>query len=339
MIIDINTIKPKRIINRVRLLYSFISKKPYSNGLPLEVGIEIINKCNLRCIMCPYQDMIEHHTRPQKQMDFTLFKKIIDEISSFVELVYLHGLGEPLLHPQLWDFIKYAKEKGLRVGISTNATLLTKKQSVALLNSTVDYLILALDGSSKTTYEKIRVGANFQQVENNINTYLNLKRQSKKSPFTVLQFITLNENEKEKELFSKKWRIPGVDAIRIKSKIDLRQENRNHQIEIDPYCFHLYRMLNILSDGTVVPCCNDIHGVYPLGNLQNDHLITLWNNEKMAKLRKINFQRQRQKIDLCRNCSYPQPTLIEIIGVLTFDHLTVKKLLSLFENSIISKIL
>lgn len=330
--IDKNTFLPQKIANRARLLFDFLNKREKTGGLPLEIGIEVINVCNLRCIMCPYEEMVTKRTRPQKKMSFTLFKKIIDEIAPFAELIYLHGLGEPLLHPQIFKFIQYAKDKGIRVGISTNAMLLDKIKSKKLLDLGIDYVILAMDGATKEIYEKIRVGGNFEQVEENIKNFLQMKKRRKKAPFTVIQFIAMKENEKEVSLFLAKWQRKGADVVRIKPKIALRDEDKKGRVRITPYCFHIFRQLNIYSDGTVTPCCEDVHGRYPLGNVKKEGIKKLWNSQKMKILRKKNFQRKREQINICKTCLYPQPNILESIGVMAFDHLTVKKILPRIEN-------
>lgn len=330
--IDRNLFLPSKVVNRARLLFDFLVRREKTKGLPLEIGVEIINVCNLRCIMCPYGEMVAKKTRPQKKMSFSLFKKIIDEIASFAELIYLHGLGEPLLHPQIFEFINYAKEKDIRVGISTNVMLLDKKRSKKLLDSGIDYLILAMDGATKETYEKIRVGGDFGRVEKNIKNFLKMKKERKKKPFVVIQFITMEENEKEIDLFLKKWQGKGADVVRIKPKISLKDKDKRGKAKITPYCFHIFRQLNINSDGTVVPCCEDVHGRYPLGNVKKSSLKELWNSEKMQILRKKNFQNKRQEINICKTCLYPQPTTLETVGVMIFDHLTVKKILPRIEN-------
>ncbi len=332
MIVDQNTFLPSKIKNRLILLFNFLTKKEKTKGLPLEIGIEIINVCNLACIMCPYSEMITKKTRPQRKMSFSLFKKVINEIAPFAELIYLHGLGEPLLHPQIFEFIDYAKKKGLRVGISTNATVLDKQKNIRLLDKKIDYLILAIDGATKETYEKIRVGGNFEQVEENIKNFLQLKNERKRKLFTVIQFITMEENEKEVDLFLKKWQGKGADVVRVKPKIALRDEDKKGRVKITPYCFHIFRQLNIYSDGTVISCCEDVHGRYPLGNVKKDNLKKLWNSQKMQNMRKKNFQNKRSQINICKTCLYPQPTIWEAIGVMVFDHLTVKKILPRVEN-------
>lgn len=320
------------IINRAKLLRDFLAKKEKVSGLPLAICLETINLCNLRCTMCAYNDMVAKKTRPVAKMKFPLFKKIIDEAAPFVELVYLHILGEPLLHPQMFKFIQYAKKKGIKVGFSTNVMLLDKAKSKKLLSSGIDYIILAMDGATKETYEKIRVGGHFKQVEKNIKTFLQMKKKIKKPPFVVIQFIRVPENEKEADLFSKKWRGKGADAIRIKNIIPARDKDRHGKPQTAPYCFHIFCQLNILSDGTVVACCEDVHGYYPLGNVKNQSLKEIWNGPKMRTLRRKNFQKKREEINICKTCFYPQPNFLEAVGVMLFNHLTVKKILPRIEN-------
>ncbi len=334
MIVDQNTFLPNKIKNRLSLLSDFLTKREKTKGLPLEIGIEVINICNLSCIMCPYEEMVAKKIRPPGKMKFSLFKKIIDEIAPLAELVYLHGLGEPLLHPQIFKFIEYAKDKGLRVGISTNAMLLNEEESRKLLDARIDYVILAMDGATKKTYEKIRVGGDFERVEKNIKNFLQMKEnpRAREKPFMVIQFITMKENEKEVFLFLKKWQGKGADVVRIKPKIALRDDDKKGGVKITPYCFHIFRQLNIFSDGTVLACCEDVHGRYPLGNVKEERLREIWNNSKMQNLRKKNFQKKREEINICKTCLYPQPTILEAIGVMIFDHLTVKKILPRIEN-------
>ena len=330
--IDRNTFSPLKVANRIRLLRDFLWKKNSVSGWPLEVGIEVTNFCNLHCVMCPYQEMVKTKARPQGRMEFDLFKKIIDEIAPFVELVYLHGMGEALLHPRLFEFIDYAKEKGVRVGLSTNATLLGKAKSQKLLATKIDYLIFGLDGLTKKTYEKIRRGGDFEKTVENVNDFLELKVRGNHQAFVVVQLIEMKENSVEAEGFKKYWHLPGVDVVRVKPKIALKPADKKTKPRHQPYCFHLFRQLNINWDGTVVPCCEDVFGHYILGNVQDQDLKRLWNGPKNQALRKINFENNRAKVELCRNCNYPQPGLLQAAGALVFDHLTIKKLLPRLEK-------
>ena len=94
-------------------------------------------------------------------MQFSLFKKIIDETKDYVELVDLDLYGESMLNPDIYKMIKYAKTNGLNTLLNTNATLLNKENSRKLIHSGLDILIISFDGTSKETYELIRREGNF----------------------------------------------------------------------------------------------------------------------------------------------------------------------------------
>lgn len=317
-----------KFINRLKLATSYFLKFSKVWGMPVEASIEITSYCNLKCIMCSRKTM----TRPIKNMDFSLFQKSIDELSPFVELVYLHGLGEPLFNKDLYKMIDYAKKKGLKVGISTNATILDKKASQKLLNSKIDYIIFALDGATKETYEKIRVGGNFTKVEQNINNFLEMKKKRNNAPYVVIQFIKMPENEREVDLFLQKWRNKGAEAVRVKPVVDFFSKEKLKRASLTSRCLYPYRMVNIFFDGQVIPCCEDNYAKYPLGNLEENSLPEIWNGSKAQFLRSKLANGERDMVSICRHCHYPQPSILGILGITIFDNLTVKKILPLLER-------
>jgi len=317
-----------KFFNRTKLAASYFLGRSKVWGLPVEASIEVTTRCNLACTMCPRQKI----NRPIKEMKLSLFEKIIKEMKDYAELVYLHGLGEPLLNKNLFKMIGLAKKNGLKVGISTNATLLDKKAANMLLNSGIDYIIFAVDGATKKTYEKIRVGGDFTQVEQNIKNFLTLKKKKKKAPFVVIQFIKMPENEKEVGLFLEKWRHSGAEAVRVKPVVDFFSRKQTWKVSLTNRCFYPYRMINIYFDGTVVPCCEDNFGNYALGNIKEKSLREIWNGLPAQQLRQQLKKGKSQQIDLCRSCRYPQPSTWGILGVTLFDNLKVKKILPFLER-------
>ena len=85
-----------------------------------KIYIEINNTCNFSCSFCI------HTNRCKKYMSIDEFKHIINEIKGYTDYVYLHIMGEPLLHKDVEKMIRYANDKGLMVGITTNGVLLDK---------------------------------------------------------------------------------------------------------------------------------------------------------------------------------------------------------------------
>lgn len=315
--------------NRLNLIQDYLFKRTKMIGLPVELVIEVTNNCNLNCSMCTRANM----TREVGYMSWELYCKIVNEVSDYLELLYLHGLGEPLFHPQIFKIIKYAKDKRLPVGLSTNATLLTPEMSKKLISSGLDYLIIAIDAVTRATYKKVRGENQFEQVEKNVKNYLKIKNTSKRSPFTVIQFVKTKDNQHETDKFVRRWKRLGANTIRIKKVIDLKKEHSDPRKygKTQP-CFYIWRQLNLVTwNGRFVsPCCMDDGGKYPLGDANYETINQLWNSSKMIALRES--QLNGNLLELCRECPYPQPGEIARLGSLLTPDLMVKKSLPFFER-------
>ena len=91
-----------------------------------------------------------------------LFLKILDDAKFFTDPCWFHWFGEPLMHPRLFEQIALAKSRGVpNLGISTNGTLLDATRPRAILDSPLDTLMIAVDGTSKEVYERIRISSTF----------------------------------------------------------------------------------------------------------------------------------------------------------------------------------
>ncbi|WP_192814699.1 radical SAM protein, partial [Treponema pedis] len=106
---------------------------------PLQVGLNVTNKCNLKCVHC---------SKKNKNEDMLNWKEIIDICKNKEVLnIYLTG-GEPFLHNDILEIIKYIKEKKITLSILTNGILLTEhicRNLAALLNNNTDYMQISID--------------------------------------------------------------------------------------------------------------------------------------------------------------------------------------------------
>lgn len=315
------------ISGRMRVLRNYFLRKAVVSSLPLEIGIEVTNRCNLKCLMCAREEM----TRPIGDMSFDLLKKILDEVKSYAELVYLHGDGEPFLYSQLFESIRYAKNNKLNVGMSTNAVFLNRDNAKLLIDSKIDYLIIALDGFTKETYEKIRVNGNYEQVLANVQNFMEAKIRSKSKIFTVIQFIEMEENRHEVQAFYEHWKKYSPSAIRIKPYVRLIGNELN-QTKFNSPCFYLWRQAMIDWDGTVFPCCVDTNSKYNLGNVSNKRLSEIWNDSPMVRFRTAHLNGRQNKIDICNTCDMPQLNNVAVLGSSFFDSCFSKKMLPQIER-------
>ena len=299
--------------NRKKLVRSYLGRNPRSAGLPLYVVIESTNRCNLDCVMCPRTEM----NRSTGNMDFDLFKEIIDQVAPTVDFLYLHLFGEPLLNKHILEMIAYGGEKGLKIGLSTNITLLDKDVSQAILAGKLSFLILACDGYDEESFRNRRKGVDFAVVLRNMESFRDIRRQAGgDGPRTVVQTIKFPDmSEDYEEQYKKFWEGFGADNVCVK-----RMQNWAHQSEkVNAYslesdhplddsrdvCVEPWRGLAIYWDGRVVPCCNDYSGKEILGDLKRQTIAEVWNSERYADFRKMHASGNRKDSALCRKCDFP----------------------------------
>ena len=128
--------------------------------------IEPTNQCNLDCRTCIRNVWDE----PQGMMSEDVFSRVMDGLAAFspVPAAFFGGFGEPLFHPGIVEMVRQAKSLGTSVELITNATLLTKGLSRALIEAGLDILWVSLDGARPESYADIRLGAALPQVLENL---------------------------------------------------------------------------------------------------------------------------------------------------------------------------
>jgi pyrroloquinoline quinone biosynthesis protein E len=168
--------------------------------MPFIVQIEPTTKCNLNCISCTHstytKDMIG-------DLSFENFKKIINQIPTAL-IVKLQGMGEPFFNHDIVNMLKYSKQKGMITEVISNGTILNEEALKYL-----DSLVFSFDGATKKTYEKIRVGSNFERVVGNIKKAVKLK----KDTTICMSIVVLKENINELKEFVDLAKGLGVDAV------------------------------------------------------------------------------------------------------------------------------
>jgi radical SAM protein with 4Fe4S-binding SPASM domain len=283
--------------------------------------------------MCPRENLYF----PPKDMELSLFKKIIDEGKDYLEFAVPYGVGEPLLNPEIYEMIAYCKQVGIPSGLSTNATVLTEDASRKLIEAGLDYVIFAFDGATRETFEKYRKGADFERVRNNILGFLEVKRKLNSKIFCIIQLVRLKENQSEIPALIRMWRIEGIDEVRIKKDevhnegSAIPGENLNRPPLKHP-CYLLWRgPMYVHYDGTVFPCCY-IYPEEPVGNLKKNSLQEIWNSEGMVRLREAHIKGDLRDYRTCRNCPAARPRLPVTLGSFLINTHSVRKAIPFFER-------
>lgn len=114
------------------------------------IYLELTNACNFTCDYCP----IDQQTRKKTIMSSEFARSIIDQIADN-DLTYFltfHLMGEPYLHRDLCALTGYTEERGLRVRLLTNGSLLEKKRNEALFKNNLTRLEVGFRTPNDTSF-------------------------------------------------------------------------------------------------------------------------------------------------------------------------------------------
>ena len=260
----------------------------YIPPMPAVYWLDITRQCNLRCVMCPQSRGL---ARRSAKMPMEMFRGIIDDVCANRPLIKLYLSGEPLLHDRLFDMVDYAAVRGCRTMIHTNATVLTDDVSRKILASPLASVSFSFDGCTAEIYEKLRPPAKFDHVRSNIRRYLALRAQNGGGPHTTIEIIRMRETEPFIDAFIEEWSASGVDDVHVTDYMmwhdtveDRRVASASDDTGYNP-CAAPFRHGSILADGTVVPCCMDVNGQLPLGNVTENRFRDIWLNNDYRQLR------------------------------------------------------
>lgn len=273
---------------------------------PVDVIIETTGYCNLRCIMCPYSSV----KRPKGEMSFNTFKRIVDEIAreNPATRIWLAIMGEPLMmKDRLIKMIVYAKKQGIvEVNVNTNAVFMTPDISQKLIAVKLDRVLASIDAATKSSYDKIRVGGDFDAVVRNVEELLRLKQKANAdAPEIVVQFIVMDENENEVEQFKDYW-LKRDAVVKIRPKLGWGDVVQSSVLDITAKkterfpCAWLTRTVSIHWDGTFAQCDADYEGIYSPGSLAKQTIKELWNTE-IARRRNRHWHNDYD-FEPCKNC-------------------------------------
>ncbi|MFM7017034.1 MAG: radical SAM/SPASM domain-containing protein [Bacteroidota bacterium] len=309
------------------LIYSsyFISKwlkKSINWGQPIAFSFEPTTSCNLRCPECP--SGLRSFTRPTGMLDSTFFKKVIDETTSHLWYLIFYFQGEPYLHPEFTELVKYASSKKIYTATSTNAHYLTDANARKTVESGLDRLIISIDGTTQDVYQQYRIGGKLEKVIEGTKNIVKWKKSLKSpTPHIIFQFLVVKPNEHQLQEVIKLAEEIGVDEVAFKTAQVNEYEHGNPLIpSIEKYsrykkksdgtyeiknkllnqCWKMWHSCVITWDGSVVPCCFDKDATHSMGNLQDAPFQDVWNSEAYQNFRS-QLLKSREEIDICKNCT------------------------------------
>ncbi|UDQ88369.1 radical SAM protein [Xanthobacter autotrophicus] len=188
---------------------------------PVCLYLETTNRCNLLCTTCPrtYEEL-----EPPADMSWELFTSIVDQIPD-LERCVLHGVGEPMLVPDLDRMVRYLKDRGTYVLFNTNGTVLTQKNGRAMIAAGLDELRVSLDAANAHSYRAIRGKNYFDRILKNVRAFRDLQeREGHTNPRVSAWLTGLKETISELPDFVRVAAELGVREVYLQRLVFFEQE-------------------------------------------------------------------------------------------------------------------
>lgn len=266
------------------------------------VHIELTSNCNLKCKMCLAQ-------KNKDILSFEQFLKIIEQLKRFndegktdIVNVEIAGHGEPLLYKDIIKVLKIVKSNFRRISLVTNGVLLTEEMSKKILELEIDHIEISITGVDPIIYSEFQGYEcnKLDEVLNNINNLINVKRMLKKKTTISVSYIKSDSSSSHISKYINYWKKRHVDRIYIHPLITDAEINATKCKS----CYMIGQSLFIHSNGDVKVCCYDFKRELVIGNMINNTLESILSSNKYVSLinrnQKLEFDEMPQ---VCQRCS------------------------------------
>lgn len=260
-----------------------------------KVYVEVTNRCNLSCDFCI------KNKRETKNISLEEFNIILTKLKPYTKYLYLHILGEPLMHPKINELIDVASND-FNINITTNGYLIKKIKN----NGNIRQLNISLHSFDERYKMPLEEYLNniFGCIDNLINkkTYISLRLWVKTKNYNQIIDCINKRYNCNVDLSNGSYKIKDylfVDTFREFIWPDLNNNYYNEKGK----CYGLKTHIGILVDGTIVPCCLDSAGVINLGNIYKEELDSVINKKRCHYMIE-GFNNNIKKEELCKHCGF-----------------------------------
>jgi MoaA/NifB/PqqE/SkfB family radical SAM enzyme len=189
-----------------------VSRPAIVGALPRSLYLETTNRCDSKCQTC-----IRTFTTLEQPADLTLERvRMIVEQFPALDRVVLHGIGEPLLNPQIFDIVAHLKTRVPAVLFNSDAIGLTRARAVRLVESGLDEYRVSMDAATAATFRKLRGVDCFERVTANVARLVALQREmGRRTPRVSLWFTASRANVEELPAFVQLAADLGVPEVYV----------------------------------------------------------------------------------------------------------------------------
>lgn len=275
---------------------------------PKMVVIAINYVCNALCPGCAYTNSdIRDSYNDTKFMSEETFKRIADEVGKENSWLRISGGGEPMIQKNIIELIRYAKNKGCKVGLINNGSLLNEKAARELLEMNIDMIEFSVDACDEQTYNTVRKGLSFNTLINNVQRTFKLR--NKLGSKTKIIASAINQTGVDVDEVEDFWK-STVDVFQKRKFLTWGINSLENSADTTPYlppedripCPIIFDRLLIDSRGRAMFCIYDIAGKTDMGNVQENSIKEIWNSKRFKDIRDLHLSGRGAEIDICKTC-------------------------------------
>jgi radical SAM protein with 4Fe4S-binding SPASM domain len=266
-------------------------------GFPLNIDIEVSSRCQIECDHCfrQYMDIGENDLMPLE-----MYKKIVKECGRYGLFTLKFSMrGEPLMHPDIVEMVRYAKEHGVKeVWINTNGGLLNEENALGLIKAGVDWITMSFDGLGEM-YESIRKPLKYEDSINKLKMLRRIRDELNANTLLNVQTLwsAIKDNPDEYVNLMKEI----VD--RVAYNPDMNFEEIILVPDDNFVCPRLWQRMCITSKGNYLKCPSDFESEEILGDVADHSVKEAW-NMLQEEQRQLHLAGRKKESSVCNKCHH-----------------------------------
>lgn len=255
-----------------------------SMSMPSFTQIEVTSRCTNSCPICPRYSPLN---RADADMSMDLFREIVRQMEQYkFPLSWIHNYGEPLLHPELEKMLGILEASSLSgYGLGTNGVLLNDERARMLSRHTLN-VIVAVDSHRPDIYARLRGKKQHDLVVENTKRFIDISRGGKVRISIQGMMTGEDETGTQAGLVAMFGFHPHVSYIwkrfnPLKNAAYMYPHTRK---PVGTQCRQPYQTLIVNVNGVCTACCLDHDLIQPIGDVNAETLLDIWNGEKRRLL-------------------------------------------------------
>jgi len=308
----------KRKIEKIKLdlknelLLRIEDLKMSKNTGPLVVEIAPTFGCNHNCIHCGFQQYSSYANK-KRFLPLKQYKEFVDDFTTLGgKEIWFAGNGEPFLNPNFSEMVKYAANKGLSIGISSNTVPATQKKIKDTIEN-ISWTKFSLNGATPDTYSKVHrcEPKDFFRAVDNIKLFSSYSKKSIQKPLISIQYLIMRDNWDEIEQMVMLHKVMGFDQLifrnvtrkehdlvqipdnikKILTKVDNADDviidwNSFDKKPVSDWntCYGINFRINLSENGDLYTCCRNLVIPSVYGNILENRFYDIWHSPQKDHL-------------------------------------------------------